>query len=158
MRAKTLLRAHPSVRNHLSLIVWPTLAIPVWIWCFGQYLEKWPVAVMWGVIGALLMFPIYGWFVSQLHSYMVTTNSVIARKGILSRYTNEIRIADIRAINIRQSLPQRIMSIGDVAFSSAAGDAEEVIFKGIRDPEGVKLLVQGRMEVEKDDHRDEQDD
>ncbi|MBN1946386.1 MAG: PH domain-containing protein [Bradymonadales bacterium] len=156
MEENVLLRRHPSIRNHLSLIVWPVLAIPVLIYLlhvyvWGKWLETpmpWWVYLI--VIMLLLMFPLYAWFRSLFRTYMVTSRSVFSRRGLFSRYSNEIRIRDIRGINVSQSLLQRIMNVGRVGFSSAAGDEEEVQFLGVRDPEGVKRLVQEQMAEIKD--------
>ena len=151
MEATVLLRRHPSLRNHLSMIVWPILAIPILLYLLKAYVWKdIPVLVM-VIIGlVLLMFPAYAWLRSKFHTYVVTETTIHARRGLLSKFINEIRIADVRAINVRQGLLQRIMGVGQVGFSSAAGDAEEVVFTGIRDPDGVKQLIQSRMAEIKD--------
>ena len=61
---------------------------------------------------------------------------------------HEIRIRDIRAINVRQPVLKRIMRIGDIGFSSSAGDEEEVVFIGVANPEVVKTEVRRRQDAD----------
>jgi uncharacterized membrane protein YdbT with pleckstrin-like domain len=141
---------HPSLRNSLSLIVWPVLAIPLGMWLIGRVIfpaKDLPTWVYLAWTGALLAFPLWAWIKSHFHTYMIKPESVYSREGLISRNYTEVRIPDIRAINVRQSGVQRIMNIGDVGFSSAAGDDEEVVFFGVRDPEGIKRQVQGQQKT-----------
>jgi uncharacterized membrane protein YdbT with pleckstrin-like domain len=66
----------------------------------------------------------------------------MSRHGIFKRFSTEIRIADIRAISIQQSLSERILGIGNVGFSTSAGDEEEVTFLSVRKPGKLKLKIQ----------------
>jgi uncharacterized membrane protein YdbT with pleckstrin-like domain len=68
------------------------------------------------------------------------------RVGLIAKNTNEIQLRHIRALNVKQGVIERILGIGTIEFSSAAGEGAEVMFKGIRDPHGVKgriLIIQG---------------
>lgn len=49
---------------------------------------------------------------------------------------------DLRNINVKQTLWQRLMGVGDVEFSSAGGSGIEVSFRGVNDPLQVKSLAQ----------------
>ena len=130
----------------MALVVWPILAIPgLIILLKNTFWETMGFGEMLIFTGVLLLFPAYAWLRTRFYTYVVRNDAVYCRKGLLSRDSNEIRIADIRAINVRQSLSARILRVGDIGFSSAAGDEEEVTFMGVPDPIGVKKLVQGRM-------------
>ncbi len=147
MASTELLKTHPSLRNTLSLFVWPILLIPVGLYLVKTYVwETMPTLGMLIYTAVLLLIPLYGFIKSRVFTYLVKRESVMSRKGILRRYTTEVRIRDIRGISVRQSLLQRVMGIGEVGFSSAAGDAEEVVFRGVRDPEKIKLLVQEQQD------------
>jgi len=147
MASTELLKTHPSLRNTLSLFVWPILLIPVGLYLVKTYVwETMPTLAMLIYTAVLLLIPLYGFIKSRVFTYLVKRESVMSRKGILRRYTTEVRIRDIRGISVRQSLLQRVMGIGEVGFSSAAGDAEEVVFRGVRDPEKIKLLVQEQQD------------
>jgi len=147
MEANELARRHPSTRNSLSLFI-----LPVALIVGGLALNSelgWGLPAEWGLVYVVVLslFPATAWIRTRLYTYVVREDSVMSRQGILRRSSTEVRIGDIRAIRVRQSLLQRILHIGDVGFSSAAGDGEEVVFTGVSDPEGMKQLVQQRMEV-----------
>lgn len=75
--------------------------------------------------------------------FTITDNWVVMREGLIARNTNEMRLNHIRAINVRQGVIERILGIGTVIFLSAAEGEAAVIFKGIRDPHGVKERIRG---------------
>ncbi len=60
---------------------------------------------------------------------------------MIARNTNEIQLRHIRAINVRQGIIERLLGIGTIEMSSAAGGGVEVLFKGIRDPYGMKEKI-----------------
>lgn len=74
--------------------------------------------------------------------FTITDNRVIMREGLIARNTIEMQLRHIRAINVRQGIIERILGIGTVVFISAADSEAAVVFKGIRNPNGVKQWVQ----------------
>ena len=77
------------------------------------------------------------------YKFTITDEWIIMRVGLIARNTNEMQMNHIRAINIRQGIIERILGIGTIEISSAAGEGVEVKFTGIRDPHGVKERVRG---------------
>lgn len=77
-------------------------------------------------------------------SWRFTVNgfSIESRHGIIAREVSSIRIEDVRSINVKQSLFERLLFIGDVEFSSAASPEAEVVFKKISTPMRVKRKIQ----------------
>jgi uncharacterized membrane protein YdbT with pleckstrin-like domain len=75
------------------------------------------------------------------HKFTITSDAVSSRAGIGARTEKEIRISDIRQVEVRQSVGQRIFGLGNVLFASAATSGIEVTFEGVRDPTGVKQKV-----------------
>ncbi|MCI0692081.1 PH domain-containing protein [candidate division KSB1 bacterium] len=77
-------------------------------------------------------------------SYLFTVDgsSIESRHGIIAREVSSIRVEDVRSINVKQSLFQRLLFIGDVEFSSAASPEAEVVFKKISTPMRVKRKIQ----------------
>lgn len=147
MEDREILRIHPSLRNSLRLFLFPLLLIPAVIVTLRLTTwESMPVFPwMFLFVLAGLFFPAYAWLRTRFQTYVVRAGSVMSRQGLISRNTHEIRIADIRVINVRQSVLRRVLGIGDVGFASAAGDEEVVIFADVRDPERVKRVVQDLM-------------
>lgn len=75
--------------------------------------------------------------------FTITDDRVMQKVGLIARNTNEIKLRHIRGINVRQGIIERLLGIGTIEMSSAAGGGVEVIFKGIRDPHGVKERIRG---------------
>lgn len=74
--------------------------------------------------------------------YVIDGETIESRQGVIARQVQSIRIRDLRNINVRQSMVQRLLGIGNVEFSSAGGGGVEVVFFGIEDPLQVKALAQ----------------
>jgi uncharacterized membrane protein YdbT with pleckstrin-like domain len=75
--------------------------------------------------------------------FTVDDFSIESRHGIIAREVNSIRVEDVRSITVKQSLFERLLFIGDIEFSSAAGPEAEVVFKKISTPMRLKRKIQG---------------
>ncbi|HEY1770280.1 MAG TPA: PH domain-containing protein [Chthoniobacterales bacterium] len=101
--------------------------------------------ILWGGRAALVIVAllIAGWI--QLdrsrRKYTVTNRRVSVEFGIVSRTSNEVRLQDIRSINLRRHGLSGLFGIGTVEFSSAATDDADVIFWNIAGAEKVRDLV-----------------
>lgn len=73
--------------------------------------------------------------------YSITPKRVILETGLLARSSNEIRVQDIRSINVKKSGLGGLLGIGNVEFSSAATDDADVIFFKVAGADGVRDLV-----------------
>ena len=98
------------------------------------------------VVGGILMLIaviilIHAVFRRLSRRFTITSDAVTSRIGIGGRSEKEIRISDIRQVEVRQSVGQRIFGLGNVLFASAATGGIEVTFEGVRDPTGVKTKV-----------------
>ena len=98
------------------------------------------VAVVATVIALLLLAP--GIYRHYAWRYLIADRSIECHYGILSRDVSAVRLRDLRNVNVRQSMLQRILNVGDVEFSSAGGSGIEVAFRGVVDPLGLKRKVQ----------------
>jgi uncharacterized membrane protein YdbT with pleckstrin-like domain len=74
--------------------------------------------------------------------YLIDDHNIESYHGVLARRVHSIRVEDLRNINVNQTVMQRLLGVGDVEFSSAAGGAVEVVFFGVDDPMAVKVLAQ----------------
>jgi membrane protein YdbS with pleckstrin-like domain len=73
--------------------------------------------------------------------YLVTEDRVEVLWGILGRNSNEVRICDIRSLDVRENGIKGILGIGTLEASSAANAGIEVSFLDIRNPHEVKELI-----------------
>lgn len=108
-----------------------------------QYFSSENLRVIYVVIVALFVYLVavviyrrYSW------AYMIDGETIESREGLIARKLCSIRVRDLRNINVKQSLWQRLMGVGDVEFSSAGGSGIEVSFRGVSDPLQVKSLAQ----------------
>ena len=85
---------------------------------------------------AVLIYRRYSW------AYTIDGETIESREGLIARKVSSIRVRDLRNINVKQTLWQRLLGVGDVEFSSAGGSGIEVSFRGVSDPLQVKSLAQ----------------
>jgi uncharacterized membrane protein YdbT with pleckstrin-like domain len=74
-------------------------------------------------------------------TFSIRGDTIESCRGIIGRDVQSIRVQDLRNVNVRQSIFQRLFGVGDVEFSSAGGAGVEVTFYGVRDPLRVKERV-----------------
>ena len=70
-------------------------------------------------------------------SYELTTRRIIVRRGWLAKVQNEIRIVDMRGVNLEQTVWQRICGVGDVAVGTASSAEMEIRIAGVADPAAI---------------------
>lgn len=70
--------------------------------------------------------------------YTVAGDRIQAHEGIIARTQRSVKISHLRNVNLRQSVVQRLLNVGDVEFSTAGGGGIEVVFRGIIDPAGLR--------------------
>ncbi|MDE2290796.1 MAG: PH domain-containing protein [Elusimicrobia bacterium] len=75
--------------------------------------------------------------------YTVTDQRVTAASGLVSRRLDEVEVGDVRSIVLTQSLFERLVGIGTVGLSTAAGEEIEVFLRGVPDADKVKETVRG---------------
>jgi uncharacterized membrane protein YdbT with pleckstrin-like domain len=73
--------------------------------------------------------------------YTVTNKRVSVDYGIINRISNEVRISDIRSINLQKTGFTGLLGIGRVEFSSSATDDADVVFWNTPEAEKVRDLV-----------------
>ncbi len=84
------------------------------------------------------------WLHCQATSLVITESRVTLRKGLLSKYTNDVLIADIRNVQVRQSLLQRIFGVGAVAVSTSGQGDMEIEVRGVPGPDRIKAILNDR--------------
>ena len=87
------------------------------------------------------------WYIQSRGSSLTITDSmIIHRRGILSKYENEVRIKHVRNVQIRQTLFQRIFGTGYIGISTAGQSGIEIEMNGMPDPDLVQDLINERAE------------
>ncbi len=73
--------------------------------------------------------------------YLVTTQRLYIRRGILAKRVQQTRIDRVQNVNTDQRLLQRILRVGTVDFDTAGTDDSEFRFVGIAAPDVVVAAV-----------------
>ncbi len=86
--------------------------------------------------GALLVAGVlaYGLFKRQATTYMVSSQRLYIRRGMLSKRIQQTRIDRVQNVNTEQSLRDRLLRVGTVDFDTAGSDDSEFRFVGIAEP------------------------
>ena len=109
-------------------------------------------SILWGARAALgvIALLLIGWIQidRSRRRYAVTNRRVSVEYGIISRTSNEVRIQDIRSINVTKHGIGGLIGIGTIEFSSAATDDAEVTFVGIAGADGVRDMVRKLQNTE----------
>ncbi|NQV96592.1 MAG: PH domain-containing protein [Acidimicrobiaceae bacterium] len=72
--------------------------------------------------------------------FVVTSQRVIFRQGVLSRRGVEIPLDRVNNVNFAQSFLERMLGAGDLLIESASEDGQQ-LFSDIRNPEQVQNLI-----------------
>jgi uncharacterized membrane protein YdbT with pleckstrin-like domain len=105
------------------------------------------LCVLLSLVGVGLVLLLIWWIQNLSTRLIVTTEQTTLRRGILSKYTNDVFHANVRNIQIRQTFMQRMFDVGWVGISSSGQAGLEIEVNGIPHPERVKQII--------DDHRGE---
>ena len=71
------------------------------------------------------------------HQFLVTTEEVYHKRGILSRDVTNLPLDSVETTNFTQSPLGRLLSYGDVHVATAGTDGTEVVFTKVGDPDDV---------------------
>lgn len=91
------------------------------------------------------------WLLKQLSQWLttyfvVTTDRVIYRTGVLSKRGVEIPLERVNNINFAQNFWERVIGAGDLEIESAGRDGQSV-FSNVRHPDGVQQELYRQMEA-----------
>ena len=76
-----------------------------------------------------------------MRQYLISRKRVEIIYGLLIKSSHEVRISDIRTINVKANGLKGLMGVGNVEFASAGSGGMEVEFRGVRRPHQIKELV-----------------
>lgn len=109
-----------------------------------------------GLILGTLLLPIYGIGLLLLipalmkrysRFYVVTNRRVTVTAGIFSRTLKEIRVKDIRYLELKQGFWQRLYKIGTIEIGTSGTAGIEISIVGINDPSKVNNLIRQSMDA-----------
>jgi uncharacterized membrane protein YdbT with pleckstrin-like domain len=113
--------SRPAWRNYWFAILIGVISIPVF--GFGLVILLWVVVQRYG------------------NRFYIEKSKIESRSGIVSKELRSIRLENLRDVHMKQSVMQRLFSVGDIAFSSSGQSTQEVVFSGIENPQALKDSV-----------------
>jgi uncharacterized membrane protein YdbT with pleckstrin-like domain len=136
---RIVFEGHPSWRSVLRFYVIGVALIGVAV-AIGALASGTGVAIAAGAV-ALLLVLLVGFVKRSAIRYVITTERLHIRRGILSKSTQETRIERVQNVNTKQSLFERVLQVGTVDFDTAGTDDSEFRFVGVGNPEEVVRAV-----------------
>jgi uncharacterized membrane protein YdbT with pleckstrin-like domain len=130
---------HPSWRSVLQFYVGGVVLVAVAA-VIGALASGTVVAILAGV-AVLALVVLVGVIKRMATRYVITTERLHIRRGILSKATQETRIQRVQNVNTDQSFFERLMQVGTVDFDTAGSDDSEFRFVGVSDPRNVVRAV-----------------
>ena len=98
------------------------------------------LAVLVAIAGVALV--VAGGFVKRMATrYVITSERLHIRRGVLTKRTQETRIQRVQNVNTDQRFFERVLQIGTVDFDTAGTDDSEFRFVGVADPGEVVQAV-----------------
>ena len=91
--------------------------------------------------GIALLAALYEWIRLRSIEQGVTNRRVVRKTGIMSRETNELRLASIETIDLRQSACGRMLGYGNVVLTGRGETA--MMFDRLDQPLSAKRAIEG---------------
>ncbi len=130
---------HPSWRAVLSFYITGVIIVAV-IFAVAALASGAVLAIVLGAV-ALAVMVLVGLVKRQATRYVITSERLHIRKGILAKKTQETRVQRVQNVNTEQSFIQRVLQVGTVDFDTAGTDDSEFRFVGVASPEEVVRAV-----------------
>lgn len=108
---------------------------------FRNYPVAFVLCVLLSVVGVGLIVLLVWYLRTRATTLTVTTEQITLRRGLLSKYTNDVFHENVRNIIVRQSMFQRMMGTGYIGISTSGQAGIEIEVNGIPDPDRVKQLI-----------------
>ena len=136
---RVVFEGHPSWRALLSFYIGGVAGAAA-VGVVAGLIWSWSAGLLVGVVlvAAVLAF---GFVKRMSTTYMVSTQRLYIRRGILSKRMQQTRIDRVQNVNTAQSLRERVLRVGTVDFDTAGTDDSEFRFVGIADPGEVVTAV-----------------
>ena len=129
---QVVFEGHPSWRALLSFYAGGVAAALVVALLIGLVGSIWLALLAGAVLVAGVL--AYGMFKRQATTYMVSSQRLYIRRGMLTKRIQQTRIDRVQNVNTEQSLRERLLRVGTVDFDTAGSDDSEFRFVGIAEP------------------------
>lgn len=138
-----------DLRPHWWVILPASLLLGVAV-IFGLvvWIKDWHQIVK--ILSGLLILGALGFFLNKYvrwtaENFVVTSQRVISRRGVMAKEGMEIPLDRINTVMFKQSVFERVLGAGDLSVESA-GEGGQQTFNGIRKPALVQQEIYRQME------------
>jgi uncharacterized membrane protein YdbT with pleckstrin-like domain len=130
---------HPSWRAVLSFYIGGVAGALVLALIVLLVASTFLAVVVFAVLVALVV--LAGMVKRTATDYMVSTQRLYIRRGILAKKVQQTRIDRVQNVNTEQRFRDRLLRVGTVDFDTAGSDDSEFRFVGISEPARVVAAV-----------------
>jgi uncharacterized membrane protein YdbT with pleckstrin-like domain len=130
---------HPSWRALLSFYLGGIAVVAVVGVVAALIGSVWTGILVGAVLLGLLL--VFGFVKRMSTTYLVSTQRLYIRRGLLSKRMQQTRIDRVQNVNTEQSVRERVLRVGTVDFDTAGSDDSEFRFVGIANPSQVVAAV-----------------
>jgi uncharacterized membrane protein YdbT with pleckstrin-like domain len=130
---------HPNWRALLAFYVYGTIGAAA-VGLIVALIDSTGLGVVVGLV-VLALVIVVGFIRRMATSYVVSTQRLYIRRGILSKRVQQTRIDRVQNVNSEQTVLARILRIGTVDFDTAGTDDSDFTFRGIASPHKVVAAV-----------------
>ena len=136
---EVVFEGHPSWRALLSFYIGGVVACVAVAVVIGLISGVGLAILVGAALLALLI--LFGFVKRMSTTYLVSTQRLYIRRGVLSKRIQQTRIDRVQNVNTDQSLRDRLLRVGTVDFDTAGTDDSEFEFVGIASPASVVAAV-----------------
>ncbi len=138
-----------STHPHWSRLAVPAVAMPVvlLVTVLGVFfVPAWPVrdAVQYLIIavafGVLVRFSVLPWFRWVTTRYVVTTERLVVREGVMNRSSRDIPLVRLERISFHAGATERLLGCGTLAVTGV-GERGPLVLSSVPNVEGVQALL-----------------
>jgi uncharacterized membrane protein YdbT with pleckstrin-like domain len=136
---------HPSWRGVLSFYVYGILASVI----VGIVVGLIAGSVLGSIVAVVgIVVVVLAGLVKRIAThYVVTTQRLRIRRGILAKKVQQTRIDRVQNVNTDQRFIDRVLRVGTVDFDTAGTDDSDFTFRGIANPDDVVSAVDHALRV-----------
>ena len=116
------------------------ILLAIWLLFLGVYPDQ--TLRQYGILSTAIIIILIVIIMRVRLEVIIKNDKLIIVKGIISKHVTEIFIGDIRAIDIKQNIIERILGFGDVMIATSATSGYEIIIENIGAPHKLKQEIE----------------
>lgn len=116
---------------------------PSFLYYLGHFIFGIPLLLLFG-IGLIPI--LYAILDRNTKTFTLTNKRVATRAGIISRHTHEVSIRDVRNLNVKQGIIERLFGLGTIEIGSAGTAGIEIKFAGVKNPTTVRDKIRNQKD------------